>query len=504
MNQPWGLTVDHSGNIYIADTNNLVIRVVNTQSSAISVAGVTIPPADIATVAGIPGQQCTSAPPACGDGGPATKATFGLPAKVALDSVGNMFVADAGANTIREVDISTGVISTVAGNGSACPLGTNSCGDGGPATAAMLNGPHSIAVDSNENIYIADTVDNRIRVVNSAGNINAFAFNGTFNNFGPDNVAALSSGYTQPLYVALDAGDNVFVSGSSIYYLIQRIDASTNPLVNPVATIAGRGPGDPKYYGFCCDGTAANGAYLNNYAATLDSAENLYISDGGNNRVREVSSSPTQGLMPTATVSPASLTFPPTPIGQQSQPMNFTVTNKGSDDLAVYQPSITGPFTFVKQSPCPGNIVPPGLACAYSVTFTPTGYGVEKGTATANDNAFNNPQQNVALNGSGADFTIAANPNSLTIARGSQGQSTVTLTPEAGFNLSITLSCTGLPAGTTCGFVPNPVAMNGTSAQTSTLTVSVGSSTATGQYTINAKGSSSAISHTTPITLTVQ
>jgi hypothetical protein len=313
----------------------------------------------------------------------------------------------------------------------------------------------------------------------------------------------LSSGYTQPQYVALDSRDNLFVSGSSIYYLLQRIDASTSPLVNPVTSIAGRGAGDPKYYGFFGDGGPALGAYLNNFGTTVDSAENLYISDGGNNRVREVSSSPTQGLVPVVAVSPTSLTFPPTPIGVQSQPMNFTVTNKGSDDLVISAPSISGPFSFVNQSPCPGNIVPPGTGCTYSVTFTPTGNGTAHGTATVNDNGFNNPQQNIALTGPSTDFTIAASPNSLTVARGAQGQSTITLTPVAGFNQNIALSCTALPAGTTCGYVPNPVTMDGSTAQTSALTVTGGSSTVPGNYTINAKGAS-VTTHTTPITLTVQ
>jgi trimeric autotransporter adhesin len=509
LSQPWGLTVDGLGNVYVADTNNLVVRVVNTQSSPITVAGVVIQPGTIATVAGIAGQGCVSAPPGCGDGGPATQATFGYPAKVALDNAGNFLVADSSANRIREVNISTGVISTVAGNGSACPDPTNFalCGDGGAATAAMLNQPHSIAVDSVENIYIADTMDDRIRVVEgsgpNAGDIEAFGFNGTFNNFGPDFVAALQSGYTEPLYVSLDANDNVFVSGSSIYYLIQRIDASTNPVVNPVDTIAGRSKGDPKYYGFAGDGGPAYGAYLNNYGATLDSSENLYISDGGNNRVREVSSSPTQGLVPVVSVSPTSLTFPPTPIGSTSQPMNITVTNTGSNDLVMSAPSISGPFNFVNQTPCPGNIVAPGMSCVYSVVFTPTGYGNAKGTATLNDNGFNSSQQNIPLSGSSADFSIAANPNSLTIARGTQGQSTITLTPVAGFNQNITLSCTALPQGVSCGYVPNPVPMDGSTAQTSTLTVTVSSSATPGTYTINAKGSS-ATTHTTPITLTVQ
>jgi sugar lactone lactonase YvrE len=504
LNQPWGLALDNSGNIYVADTTNLVIRVVNTQSSPIRVAGVNIQPGAIATVAGTPGQACTAAPPGCGDNGPATSASFGFPAEVALDNNGNFFVADSTAHRIREVNVASGTISTFAGNGTPCPTPTNfaACGDGGLATSAMLSQPHSVVVDSADNVYIADSGDNRIRVVNPSGTINAFAFNGLFNSFGPDGVAALSSGYTLPLYVAVDSRGNVFVSGSSIYYLVQRIDTSINPLVNPVASVAGRGAGDAKYYGFFGDGTSANGAYINNYAARVDSTENLYIADGGNNRVREVSSSPTQGMVPSAFVSPTSLNFPPTVVGQQSQ-LSFKLANTGDDDLLVSLPSITGPFTFANQSPCPGNIVTPDTSCSYTVTFTPTSDGTAKGTATVNDNGFNNPSQHVALTGTGPDFTIAANPNSLTIARGGQQQSTITLTPLAGYNSSITLSCTGLPSGTTCGFGTNPVTMNGTTAQNSTLTVSVGSSTAPGSYTIGVKGAS-ITTHSTPISLTVQ
>ena len=506
LNQPWGLTVDNSGNIYIADTSNLVIRVVNTQSSPLSLYGgqLVIQPGFIATVAGMNAKPCTGPAPGCGDGGPATSATFAEPGQVALDSAGNIFVADILANRIREININTGIISTVAGTGTACSSGTSACGDGGLATAAELNGPHSIAVDSAENIYIADTDDNRIRVVDSAGNINAFAFNGLFNSFGPDYVAALQSGYTEPFYVALDTRDNLFVSGSSIYYMIQRVDASTSPIVNPVDSIAGRNKNDPKYFGFAGDGGPAYGAWLDNFGAVVDSSENLYIADGGNNRVREVSSSSTQGLVPVVTIMPNSLTFPPTAIGVQSGQMNFTVANTGSDDLVISSSSISGPFNFVSSSPCsPGNLVAPGMTCVYGVTFTPTGYGVEKGSVQLNDNGFNSTVQNIALSGSGPDFTISANPNSLTVAQGSQGQSTITLTPEAGFTPSITLSCTALPGGTTCpSFVPNPVTMNGTTAQTSLLTVQVGASTAPGTYTINAKGVS-ATTHTTPITLTV-
>jgi hypothetical protein len=504
LNGPYGLSVDGAGNVYIADSNNYVIRVINTQASPINVAGIAIPPGFIATVAGTPGHQCAPST-SCNDGKAATQATLAFPTKVIVDGAGNLYIADAGAARVRMVN-STGTISTIAGSttGGVCTTPTNfaACGDGGPATSATLNQPYGLAMDNSQNIYVADAGDNRIRVFPVGGNINAFAFNGV-TNFGLDGMAALSNSYIFGQYLAIDSRNNLFLGGSSLYYVIQRIDASTNPIVNPVASIAGW-PVTPKFYGYCCDGESAVGhGDLDNFGVAVDNAENLYIADGGNNRLRLVSSSPTQGLVPTVKIAPATLSFPATPIGVQSQPKTFTVTDSGSDDLMIGGSSTTGPFAFVNSNPCVNNQVAPNTGCTYSVTFTPTGYGTQKGTAVISDNAFGSPSQTVNLTGLGPDFSIAAQPNSLTIARGSNGGSTITLTPSAGFNQTVTLSCTGAPKGVTCGYSPNPVTLNGSTVSNSALTVTVSSTTTPGSYTINAKGSS-VTTHTTPISLTVQ
>ncbi|HLW87389.1 MAG TPA: choice-of-anchor D domain-containing protein [Terriglobales bacterium] len=488
FNQPWGIALDGSGDIFVADTGNKVIR-------KISAAGV------ITLVAGTPGQVC-SPTQSCGDGGPALAATFAEPTKVAVDNVGNLYIADLAANRIRKVDTS-GNISTIAGNGGvACtnPL-YPACGDGGPATSSQLSAPYGVAVDSNLQVYIADTGDNRVRKIDTSGNINGYAFTGEIT-FGPNGVAALDSSYNTPLYVTLDSRDNLFVSGSDFYYVIQRVDASTVPIVNPVASVAGV-PSDPKYYGYCsqgngstCDGDPAVGSYIDNFGAAVDSSENLYIADGGNNRVRMVS------MVPVVNVQPPTLTFPDTPIGQQSQPLNFTATNNGSDDLTISGASTTGPFALQNATPCPGNIVAPHTTCTYSVIFTPTGYGPESGTAVVNDNSYNSPSQTVTLNGSGPDFSLTASPNTLTIAPGNAGYSTLTLTPKGGFNQTVNLTCTGVPAGTTCVANPNQVTLDGTDSVNSTLTVTVGNSTAPGTYTLRAKGTS-VLTRTVTITLTV-
>lgn len=475
LNSPYGLALDSSNNIYIADTFNGRIRLVNSSSGLIT------------TFAGN-GQSCNPAV-GCGDGGDATQASLTLPTTVAVDNSGNVYIADQASNQIRMVN-SSGIISTLAGNGTACASPTAPCGDGGPAASAQLNGPFGVAADSLGNVYIADTNDNRVRVV-SGGIINAYAFTGA-SGYSGDGGSALAGTFASPEYLTLDPRGNLFASGSSTYFIVRRIDAPTSTL----DTVAGH-LGDPIQYGFGGDGGKDTSAYLHNLGVTIDNSGDLYIADGGNNRVRYVD------LLPIADLGQPQVNFPPQPLGTTSAPMIFTNHNKGGDDIFITSTTITGDFAFVDNPPCANNIIAPGIKCSIGVTFTPTGYGERSGKVTINDNAYGYPAQVEFLLGYGPDFTLTANPTSLTVARGTQGTSKLTLTPSAGFNQTISLSCTGVPQGTTCGAKPGTVTLDGSDPATSTLTVVVGSNTTPGSYSLKVTGSS-VTTHSVNIALTVQ
>jgi uncharacterized protein (TIGR03437 family) len=201
-----------------------------------------------------------------GDNGPATSAQLALPYGIAVDSGGNLYVADWGNNRIRKV--SNGVITTVAGNGT-----RGFSGDNGLATAAQLANPQGIAVDSAGNLYIADFGNASIRKV-SNGIITTVAGNGT-PGFSGDNGPATSAQLYLPYGVAVDSAGNLYIGDSGN----NRIRKVSNGVI---ATVAGNGT-----FGFSGDNGPATSAQLANpYGVAIDSAGNLYIGDSGNSRIR--------------------------------------------------------------------------------------------------------------------------------------------------------------------------------------------------------------------------
>ncbi|HUP02673.1 MAG TPA: BACON domain-containing carbohydrate-binding protein [Bryobacteraceae bacterium] len=247
--EPYGLAVDASGNLFIADSGNSRVR-------KVSATGI------ITTVAG------GSAAGFAGDGGPASAAELLLPYGVGADAYGDLYIADSGSSRIRAVNAG-GTIQTLAGGG---------LGDGGPGVFGAFNAPGGVARDSAGNTYIADTNDNRVRKVSAAGTITTVAGTGA-PGYSGDGGPAAAAQLSTPIGVALDAGGNLYIADSG-NYRVRKVDSSGN-----ITTFAGSGN--------CCGATGDGGKAASAevgipYALAADAAGNVYVSDINNNVVRQV------------------------------------------------------------------------------------------------------------------------------------------------------------------------------------------------------------------------
>ncbi len=303
LNSPSGLAVDASGNVYIADNFNDRVRMVSAQTGIIT------------TIAG-PGSAAS-----LGDGGPATQAYLAQPAGLAFDSAGNLYIADSFNDRIRMIAAQTGIISTVAGGGNGIQLG-----DGGPATQATLDYPTGLAIDSSGNIYIADQNNGRIRVVTAqTGIITTIGGNGdqgTDGDGGPATQAEVWPG----LGIAVDAQGNVYASSwPGEVRKISKADGT-------ITLYAGNG-----YCSWGGDGGSATVAGLcEPQGLALDSGGSLYISDFFNARIRKA----TVNNTPVAATPVISL-----PSGTYSSQQTVAITDATANATIYYTTDGTTPTT---------------------------------------------------------------------------------------------------------------------------------------------------------------
>ena len=250
---PNGLLVDAEGNVYISDSGNYRIRKVDSSGM-------------IETIAG------TGEPGNFGNGGPAVEARLRFPRNLAMDSSGNLFIADTGNHTVRRIS-GSGMIEPFAGSGE--PIDKR---DGGPASLAQFHYPSDIAADAAGNVYVLDA--NQIRRIDPNGTITTIAGTGE-NGYSGDGGPAIAAKLRNPSELALDAAGNLYLA-ERFGNRVRKIDVA-----GTITTIAGTGE-----RGFSGDGGAATESQLGSpRAIAADSVGNVYIADSYNHRVRKIDTS---------------------------------------------------------------------------------------------------------------------------------------------------------------------------------------------------------------------
>jgi streptogramin lyase len=245
FNRPFGVAVDRAGNVYVADQGNNLIRKIS-------------PGAVVTTLAGMVGVAGSA-------NGMDTLATFNKPFSVAVDSSGNVYVADTGNNLVRAIT-PAGLVSTFAGNGKEGAVnGTDS---------TSFRSPFGVAVDGSGNLYVADYGNNLIRMINKAGVVSTLAGTGAT---GADNGAGTIATFNLPESVAVDAAGNVYVADNA-NNLIRKITPA-----GVVSTLAGTGMAGSA------NGTGTAASFNSPFGVAVDGSGNVYVADAGNNMIRKIS-----------------------------------------------------------------------------------------------------------------------------------------------------------------------------------------------------------------------
>jgi len=284
-----------------------------------------------------------------GDGGPATQAFLLNPNGLAVDKDGSLYIADRGNHRIRKVT-PDGIINTFAGNGT-----QGFGGDGDLATAARLNFPNSVAVDSQGSVFIADGGNNRVRKVTPDGKISTYAGNGQ-NGFAGDGGPATQARVQGPRWLAVDLAGNLFVTDGT--GRVRKVSVSGS-----ISTVGGNGNS-----GFSGDGGPALNATFNNLQAiAVDVNGNIYVSDTTNNRIRVI-----QGSAPFR-VQPGSLVFPTT----LNAPASTQALNLAASDGSTRKYSIAASVPWLTASPASGTVSSQADA---RVLVTANPAGLKKGT----------------------------------------------------------------------------------------------------------------------------
>ena len=513
----YGAAIDNQGNFYFSDYDYNTVRKIDTSGNITTFAGAPILN---------PGHGSYS-----GDNGPAASATLNGPEQIAVDGFGNVYIADSGNNLIRMVDTS-GTITTFAGsygNGSG-----EYGGDNGPATSAKMNDPTGVAVDAFDNVYIVDSLNDIVRVVDPSGTISIFAGipgeSGYSGDTGPATAAKLNS----PMQAATDLAGNVYI-GDPVSRVVRRVNTN-----GTITTYAGGGSS-----AVTTTPQSATSAIIEVDGLATDPAGNLYIDIGSNqlavvNTTQQISliagggTSTASGIPATSAAVDAEgiavdargnlfindpsnhvideigpqgdLVFGSQSMGTTSAALPLTLTNTGNAALSFYNPNndganpvnahstkafamanakgaipygttsigggvglITGDFAIASGGTCNlSDGIASGASCTLNVTFSPTATGARTGSITLyTDEPYESYTATVQLSGTGTGASLIAQTITFT-------QPTSPVTYASG--LTIPLVAAGGASGNPVVFTIDASSTGAGSISGSTLTVaSVGS-----------------------------
>jgi HYDIN/CFA65/VesB family protein/NHL repeat-containing protein len=460
LSGPMSVIVDGAGFVYIADTGNNVVRMVNNAGIISTYAGQFYAPG------GTPPPVCAGATNSVGDGCPGNQMVMNTPVDMVFCHAQNIHISDKLNNRVRTIMRTTYQTITQVGDGVA---GYN--GDGELNTSAELNGPTGLIMDAANFIYVADSGNHIIRKTLLTGTIpnpisTVAGTPGSAGNTG-DGGLATSAQLNNPRGVAVDPAGDIYISDSGSA-VVRKVNIATGT----ISTVAGTATA-----GYTGDGGAAGSAQLNVPAGMLlDQVGNLYITDSQSAVVRKVDLS-----------DAPSLTFAGTTVGATSAAQDVTVMDLGTAPLtfspitAAANYSLAGADTTCNLAS--GGTLNPGTSCVLGIEFTPTAAGTLNGSIVLTDNS-NPTTQTIALTGASAAqteaYTLAATMPTVAISAGGSGTATLTLTSSnyagiVSFTTSVT-STDGIPADVTATATPVTLTAGGTG--TSTVTIAANSSAA--------------------------
>lgn len=437
LSQPTWLAVDAAGNLYIAESGSHTIRRVAMSSTRA-----------ITTVAGSFSQGFS------GDGAAAKLAKLNNPQGIAVDAFGTLYIADSGNHRIRSVDASTGTIATFAGDGNS---GFNAASVA--ATSAEFSSLGALAVDTNNNLFVADTGNHAVREI-SGGNVTVVAGTGTAGSSG-DGGAATAATMQAPLGLAVSPGGDIYVT-DSVAGTVRKMQAFDGT-IETIAGVSG------KTGSFTAGVRPSTSLQMTTPAGiAFDPQANLFISETNNNAIRELSPLPSE------------LNFAAQAVGNTSGASPFKIENIGNATLNIVRvgpADSTTSTNFVlangTSNAC-SSTLSSGARCNYTVSFAPAAAGTVLGefdvTYQSNNPNFNSTGPVLVTGGVLTDLTI--NPASLSPVV--QNHATNVEINAAGGVGAIALDMEGaLPPGLTASVTGTKITLSGTPTQPGTYNLTV-------------------------------